>query len=521
MSGKLRIRKGEDFASVSVPDKVSNNVMRYGLWEFKQRGDKSPYELTGLSRSGVLEFLARSGYYRLAPESVVVVRVQQGVVDIVGTERIKAHIIGHLESIDSDGHNFKYGKRSVSVSKLALTDTYLKQHHLVINEGNLEHLKPLPFEILSDDAHTAFFPFNDGIVKVTATGISVIGYDDLDGKCVWKNHIRNRKHPILSKEGTVASKFEDFLGNITGGDVSRLDSFRSAIGYLLHNHTRPSAAVANVLYDEEVSDGTTANGGTGKGIIAKAVGQMRKVTRIDGKSYRSDDRFKFQLVNEDTQNIWLDDPRSDFDFEDLFSAISEGLSVEGKNQATRVFAPQRSPKFIITSNTILRGNGSSSSRRQYVLEVGPYYKNLMTQGIAEPVAHEHGGDFFDSESWDEAEWARFDLFMLQCTQYYLAEGLVKSDPVNAAINGLIQRTDKLFVEWVEQKSLVVNKVYCTPSLFNEFKNTHRPDEEAFKQRTFTLWMQRWAAYKGWKWTDKSANGKSRFVLESGQVGRNS
>jgi hypothetical protein len=514
MSDKLRIRQGEDFANVSVPEKVSENVMRYDLWEFKQRGYKSPYELGGLSRSGMLEFLTRNGYYRLAPKSVVVVRVQQGVVDIVGTESIKAHIIGHLESIDSDGHNFKYGKRSVSSSKLALTDTYLKQHHLVINEGNLEHLKPLPFEILSDDAKTAFFPFQDGIVKVTATGFSVIGYGDLDGKCVWKEHISNRKHPILSNESTVASKFEDFLGNITGGDVSRLDSFRSAIGYLLHNYTRPGVARAIVLYDEEVSDGSTANGGTGKGIIAEALGRMRKVTCIDGKIYRSDDRFKFQLVNEDTQNIWLDDPRSDFVFEDLFSAISKGLSVEGKNQSKWVFAPQRSPKFIITSNTILRGNGNSSSRRQYVLELGPYYKNLMAQGFAEPVAHEHGGDFFDDESWDEAEWARFDLFMLRCTQFYLAEGLAKSEPVNVALNKLIQQTSEEFVQWAMEKGFQLATKYDTKQLFDEFKGIHFGDDPQFKQRGFTTLLKHWALFKGWKLEVKRSNGSSKFHFQS-------
>jgi len=514
MKSQFRIRSGEDFGDLLLPELVSDYVIRYGLWEFKQRGEGSAYELSGLSRSGMLEFLTRSGYYRLAPESVVVVRFQGGVVEIVGTESIKAHIIGYLESIGSDGYSFKFRRRSVSASKLALKETYLRQHHLVINDGNLEHLKPLPFEILRDDAHTAFFPYKDGIVKVTAKEIPVIGFCDLEGKCVWKSHISKRRHPLPSKESAETSKFEDFLGNITQGDVSRLDGFRSAIGYLLHNRTRPSVAVATVIYDEEVSDGTTANGGTGKGIVAKAVGQMRKVTRIDGKSYRSDDRFKFQLVNEDTQVIWLDDPRSDFDFEDLFSAISEGLSVEGKNQATRVFLQDRSPKFLITSNTILRGNGSSSSRRQYVLEVGSYYKNLMAQGIAEPLADEHGGDFFDSESWDEAEWERFDLFMMQCTQFYLANGLAKTEQVNVALNKLIQQTSVEFVQWASEQEFDLETSYYTKKLFDEFKGMHFGDDPQFKQRGFTTLLKHWALFKGWKMEVKRSNGSAKFQFQS-------
>lgn len=515
MSGKLLIRLGEDFAKVSVPEKVSGHLVRYGLWEFRQRGDKAPYELSGLSRLGMLEFLSRSGYYRLAPGSVVVVRVQQGVVEIVGTESIKAHIIGFLESIDSDGIGFKYGNRNVSALKLALMDTYLKQYHLVINKDNLEHLKPLPFEILSDNSNTAFFPFQDGIVKVTATGISVTGYDNLDGKCVWKGHILNRNHPLKATQKGQASKFEDFLGNITCGEVSRLDGFRCAIGYLLLNHVSPSRAVAIILYDEELSDGTIANGGTGKGIIAKAVAQMRKVTRIDGKSYRSDDRFKFQLVNEDTQVIWIDDPRSDFDFSDLFSAISEGISVEGKNQPTRVFLPNRNPKFIISSNIILARNGSSNNRRQYIQEVGSHYKDLAGNGVHEPIVKVHGGLFFDNESWDAAEWARFDLFMLRCTQFYLAEGLTNSEPVNVALNKLIQQTSEDFVNWVTEQGFELKERYETKMKFHEFKSLYFDDDPQFKLRGFTNMLKKYALSKGWKHESLSSNGKQFFTFKVG------
>ncbi len=458
----------------------------------------------------MMELLSRSGYCRLAADSTVIVRETDGVVAMVGTEDIKGCIINYLDNIRMDGIAFTQGKRSVKASKLALRDTYLRQHHLIINPGNLEHLSPLPKEILNDDAHTAYFPFKDGIVKVTANDIIVIDYRDLNGKCVWKGRVINRNHPLTSGQDGVASKFEDFLCNISCGEVSRVDGFRSAIGYLLHNYTRPSVAVAIILYDEELSDGATPNGGTGKGIIAKAVGEIRKVTRIDAKNYRCDDRFKFQLVNEETQIVWLDDPRPDFYFPDLYSAISEGLSFEAKNQPTRVFVPQRSPKFIITSNTILSSKGSSNGRRQRIFEVGSHYKDMAAKGITEPIEKEHGGLFFDSESWDEVEYARFDLFMLNCTRLYLDKGLPKSEPINVALNELIQRTSEEFAEWAMEQEFELNKKYNTAKCFLEFKTLHYGDDPQFKQRGFTEMLKKFAVSNRWKLLVKRSNRKSNF-----------
>lgn len=512
MNNKLRIRKGEDFSSLFVPEKVSENVLRYGLWEFKRRGNGSLYELTGLSRSGVLEFLNKSGYYRLAPDSIVVVREQKGVIEIVGTENIKAHILDYLEHIEKAGVTFKYKGRIVSASKLALKETYFKQQHLVINHSNLEHLKPLPSEVLSDDAHTAFFPYKDGIAKVTATGITVIGYDDLDGKCVWKRHVIDRETPPIHSIQEAECKFDDFIWLVSGSDAERRTGFRTAIGYLLHNHTKPSKARAVLLYDERRGNGTAPNGGTGKGIIANAIGQIRVVTRIDGKRYRSDNPFKFQLVSLDSQIVWIDDPKPDFPFTDLFSDISEGMTFEKKNQTAFTINVEKSPKFLLCSNSILSSKGTSDTRRQQVLELDDHYMKLMEKGHREPIVTQHGGRFFDKDDWDKDEWARFDLYMLLCVREYLTQGLIPFETVNVAVNKLIQESGAAFVNWVEEQSLVCNVRYDTKTLFTEFKALYRPDDKAFIQKEFTEWMKLWAEFKGWHYELKPSNGKSKFIL---------
>ncbi len=506
------IKKGEDFSDVPVTKIISSTEVGFGIWLFKRKGKDAPYELSGLYRSGMLRLLQTHGFCRITEDSSVIVREEAGVLSEVSMEEVKGFITGHLNEIPQQGVSFTHARRNVRATKEALEEIYLRQFHLIINESALAHLYPLSKEILRDDAKTAYFPFKNGIVKVTATDISTIDYRNLDDKCVWKNHIINRNYPFEISQSEVASKFEDFLSNVTGGDVNRLNGFRSAIGYLLHNYTRQSLAVAIMLYDEEVSHGATPNGGTGKGIFAKAIREMRQVERIDGKNYNTEDRFKFQQVTEETQVIWLDDPRSNFDFSDLYSAISEGLTVEAKNQARRVFPPERSPKIIICSNTVLSRIGSSNSRRQYILEVGSHYKDLAANGLRESIEKEHGGQFFGRESWDEAEWARFYLFMLNCTRYFLDKGLIESEPINVVFNELIQRTNDEFATWVTEKVFELNIRYDTEKEFLEFKDLNYGDDPQFEQRDFTAMLKCFAAFKGWFLKVKRSNGKSKFTF---------
>ena len=71
-------------------------------------------------------------------------------------------------------------------------------------------------------------------------------------------------------------------------------------------------------------------GGTGKGIFMNALSQMKKVVTIDGKSFAFERSFAYQLVSADTQILVFDDVKKYFDFERLFSVVTEGLTLEKK-----------------------------------------------------------------------------------------------------------------------------------------------------------------------------------------------
>jgi hypothetical protein len=105
---------------------------------------------------------------------------------------------------------------------------------------------------------------------------------------------------------------------------------------------------AIILNDETISE--NPNGGSGKGLFWNALSKVKKVSSIDGKSFNFDKSFLYQTVSPDTQLLIFDDVKKNFDFERLFSIITEGMTIEKKNQDAIQIPVQKSPKIIITTN---------------------------------------------------------------------------------------------------------------------------------------------------------------------------
>ena len=61
------------------------------------------------------------------------------------------------------------------------------------------------------------------------------------------------------------------------------------------------------------------NGGSGKGLIHKAIGHIKNIVIEDGKKFDYKNQFAYQKVNKDTQILLLDDVPQHFDFKSLFS----------------------------------------------------------------------------------------------------------------------------------------------------------------------------------------------------------
>ena len=104
------------------------------------------------------------------------------------------------------------------------------------------------------------------------------------------------------------------------------------------------------------------------------IAQMKKLVVIDGKSFNFEKSFAYQLVSADTQILCFDDVKKHFDFERLFSVVTEGLTLEKKNKDAIKIPFSRSPKVAITTNYAIKGKGSSFERRKWELEPQHYTK---------------------------------------------------------------------------------------------------------------------------------------------------
>ena len=397
---------------------------------------------------------------------------------------------------DFDGHR-------VSVQIEKLRETYLNQHHLIFNDNFLEHLPTHTKPILRDTKDEAFFCFKNKIIQISEEGIQSIEYSNISNMCIWRTQIID--HDFHYVDNNYKCHFGKFITNVCSDEEDRRAAFHSAIGYLLHNYSHPSRGQAVIAYDEDITDLKSPMGGTGKGLFANAIKQLRNVAKIDGKKFDSRDKFKYQDIDVSTQVVWLDDVKPELGFETFNSVLTDGWSVEKKYKDQFFIKPEDSPKMIICSNAILNGNGTTHKRRQYIIEFSNHYSKQIKIGNEEPIINEHGCTFFDKEDWDANEWQMFFSYMIDCVREYFEYGLQVYEYKSLNKNKLMQSTSEEFCIWVEAQGFVIGQPYITKEKFDDFKSTYYGADSDFKQRGFTNWLKKYAESKGWKYAAKSNN----------------
>ena len=78
---------------------------------------------------------------------------------------------------------------------------------------------------------------------------------------------------------------------------------------------------------------------------------LKKNIVINGKEFSFEKSFAYQLVSADTQVLTFDDVRKNFPFENLFSVITEGITLEKKNKDAIKIPYEESPKVVDPPST--------------------------------------------------------------------------------------------------------------------------------------------------------------------------
>jgi hypothetical protein len=481
---------------------IGAGIILFGVFEFQTKKDKKDgtysCSITGISKLNILDFVRGAGFrkrYLKDSNTYLMVRVSDHIIDQVTIDLIRVEAYREMQSIDKIIIALDE-ETTFTFEKELLHTIYLKNQDQIFNKNFLELMDDFTVPELRDNRDTSFFLFSNCIVKVDKSSTESIPYNKLAdlNQCVWKSHIMNRNYkPIQSDD---KSEFEKFIDNISNSQTARKNAFKSAIGYLLQNYNGSHMGQAVVCYDETPTDVKNPQGGTGKGLFAQAVANMREVAKIDGKHLKADDKFRFQTVKVTSQVVFIDDLSKDVPFEVFFSCLTDGWTIERKHMDTIKLTPEDSPKMLFSMNTIISGNGSSHKRRMFILEFSDHYSKQILSGNEHPIEDEHGV-LFDRISWSAKDWNLFSDFMINCVTYYLQNDLQPYELINVGRNTLIQTTSEDFSEWTEEKDFQPDTYYRTKELFEEYRDRYYGVDADYKQRTFTNNIGKYAAIKGW------------------------
>ncbi|MBC2840107.1 hypothetical protein [Robiginitalea sp. SC105] len=383
--------------------------------------------------------------------------------------------------------------------EMEVLEKYLKGITTYASSRKLSTLKRIPQLTPADDRGVIWFYFQNTAVAVTKTRIEPVPYEDLP-HLIWEDEVLPRPFVMrVSRPG----QFVKFLENVSGGDPKRNKALRTALGYMLSGYKDPSITRAIILQDEVYTPGV-ANGRTGKSLIAKALGEMRKSESIDGRHYRTSDPFAHASLELDTRIINFDDVGRKFTLEDIFSMLTSGITVNRKFKDAFYIPYERSPKVLVTSNYPIRGvEGNSGRDRSWFFELAPHY------GLSHKPEHEFGNPFFSG--WDDQEWNRFYGFMIYCAHEYLKYGLLAVSNKFLQQNQLAAETSPEFVDFM-QRELVLGTRMDKRKLEDQFRAEYGFSKKQFSNKSFGMKLRAYARILGYQYDPASSGGGYFFTI---------
>lgn len=357
----------------------------------------------------------------------------------------------------------------------------------------LEHLGRHNVQPLTHTKDEAYFPFKNGVAVVKGTdNVRMIPYNDAPGH-IWERHII--PHRFDPDENFVFAmhdcEFYQFVKAISGADDGRTVYAMQLLGYMLHGYKHPARSIAVVLCEE--TEDEEQGGGTGKGLFFKAVGHVIRTVVLDGKNFKMDKTFAMQRVELDTQMVLVEDCTKYMNFEAFYSMITEGVTIEKKNQPEVYLSYERAPKFGFSTNYTVNVQGNHGARRVRMLEFSGFFGPHRT-----PEQHFNHMLFKD---WDSDEWNRFYNFMLHCVQAYIMEGVTYQESSASLLRKRIRiECGVEFSEWWADfiADIREREFYSFSEIYQDFTSTDSVDDRDQSRKKVAKWVLIAANHSGFE-----------------------
>ena len=271
---------------------------------------------------------------------------------------------------------------------------------------------------------------------------------------------------------------------------------------------------ALILTDSRISEDDEPNGRTGKTLYAKALGKIlnyddksRVFIEVNGKNFKHDDKHRYSDCSLETQLININDVRRNTFIETWFNDITEGISVDKKNE--KPFPIHA--KIVLSTNRTIRIDGESAIDRIIQFEFSDYYDSNRSPEM-------ETGRWFFSQDWDIEQWNMFDTFLISCCADYFKHGIVEAESINLKRRTLIDHTSHEFVDFMDDfftsgnvpiKDEADGQKHVYPlelkfdskidkkDLYLAFTGAYPTDwnTKNFKQRKLTKWLKNYTKYR--------------------------
>ena len=479
---QLKASGVEDGTIDSVLTKIEEEESKNIFWAKSDKG------VVSLIHYDLKRFLEEHGYRKYVPEGnkgFIFVRINQNLIEMCTEDDMKDFVLNHILT------NFQ----DLSVYNFFADKTRF------FREDFLSMLDSVSIYFVEDTKDEAYLYYKNGVVKVTKDSKTLLNYEDLGGY-IWADQVIQRDFIFCPSDDC---DYKQFIRNIGGNDDKRISSIESTMGFILHAFKNGGYCPAVIINDEVISE--NPEGGTGKGLFMNGIGRMKKAVTIDGKSFAFDKSFAYQLVTTDTQVLIFDDVRKNFDFERLFSVITEGITIERKNKDAIKIPFHKSPKVVITTNYAIQGKGNSFERRKWEMEFKQFYtKDFTPQDEFKRLLF---------NDWNVDDWCAFDNYMVKVLQGYLNTGLVRCEFINLKERKFRAETNSEFAEWVYEfgaSVLPINERIRPDKAFDKFIADNNGMFRMLSKQRFNAWLRTYCLHKTGNNPTEGRDGGGKWMM---------
>ncbi|HLV92821.1 MAG TPA: BT4734/BF3469 family protein [Aequorivita sp.] len=350
----------------------------------------------------------------------------------------------------------------------------------------LQLLIPIPLEYHRDTKTQCDIPFKNGVARITAKGMELVSYDNIDG--FFAKHSTQEHDISFIDVDAYPSDFAHFLmmaatgkdvtkEQLTDADETAIMAFCSMFGYLISNYKNPAFNPAIILSDDD-ADGETRNGGRGKTLVQVGLSHFRPSIEKGGNAYDPNYTHVHADLKQEHDLYLLDDVPSNFDYNALYTHITGSIDAQRKGVTAETIPFEYAPKFVISTNWAVRYDAEATSTNRRFKE----YKFSKFWNINNTPDAYFGKSFFND--WDEEEWNAFYNFGLFCVQHYLIFGLQSIEYDKEADNfrayfyndSILEETERIFKCLEGEDSFTVT----------DFIRIHRASETYMYKPEFTI-----------------------------------